>query len=71
MLLETSIALDGLGLVANHWPNDPLYLMGLMVGKQPLLPMEWQWFSERQPLHYGIGAVIFKKKYQEMFMFEN
>ena len=63
MVLETSIELYGFGLVvvANHWPNDPLYLMGLMVGKQPLLPMEWQWFSERQPLHYGIGAVIFEK----------
>ena len=31
-----------LGLVANLWPNDPLYSMVLMVGKQPLVPMVFE-----------------------------
>ena len=52
---ETTIGLDGMALVFKgsqplHLPNDPLYLMVLMVEKQPLVPMEWHCFMERQPL---------------------
>ena len=36
---ETSIGLDGVTMVFN----------GLLITKQPMVPMEWQFFLERQP----------------------